>query len=300
MLTLPEQLHKKPAEKRILQLDGATLVEYRQNYSQPVYEAFVSKHLLAFVLAGEKQVRVSEDTLRVSGGEAFFLRRGVYSMSEISLDAGTFSNALFFLDPWLIDEFLGSQIAPLTAAHNTGTCPAETPPPLFRLVITPLVRHFIDALPVLMADPLAINAALVRCKLMELLHYLADAPENKGFLGLLKQLSMPKKNDLVTFMQQHAGSSLGMAQLASLSGRSLSAFKRDFVETFSESPGKWQRRQRLDKAFRLLHSDTLNVTQVSQEVGYDSLSHFIHAFRAQFGVTPKAVGRNRQKQSLPR
>lgn len=296
MLKLPEQLHKKPAKKRILQLDGATLVEYRQNYSQPVYEAFVSRHLLAFVLAGEKQVRVGEDSLRVMGGEAFFLRRGVYSMSEISSDAGPFSNALFFLEPRLIDEFLGSQIT----AHNTGTCPAETPPPLFRLVVTPLVRHFIDALPVLMADPLATNAALVRCKLMELLHYLADAPENKGFLGFLKQLAMPKKNDLVTFMQQHAGSSLGMAQLASLSGRSLSAFKRDFVETFSESPGKWQRRQRLDKAFRLLHSDTLNVTQVSQEVGYDSLSHFIHAFRAQFGVTPKAVGRNRQKQSLPR
>ncbi len=296
MLTLPEQLHKKPAEKRILQLDGATLVEYRQNYSQPVYEAFVSKHLLAFVLAGEKQVRVSEDTLRVSGGEAFFLRRGIYSMSEISLDAGTFSNALFFLNPELIDEFLGSRLA----GNDTGTYPTETPQPLFRLVVTPLVRHFIESLPVLMADPLAINAALVRCKLMELLHYLADAAENKGFLGFLKQLAMPKKNDLVTFMQQHAGSSLGMAQLASLSGRSLSAFKRDFVETFSESPGKWQRRQRLAKAFRLLHSDTLNVTQVSQEVGYDSLSHFIHAFRAQFGVTPKAVGRNRQKQSLPR
>ena len=288
MLKLPEQLHKKPADKKVLRLDGATLVEYRQNYSQPVYEAYVSRHLLAFVLSGEKQVQVGEETMRVHGGEAFFLRRGVYSMSEISLDAGSFSNALFFLEPALIDEFIGPQVVP----YDTGAYPT---PPFFRLVITPLVRHFIDSLPVLIADPLAVNAALVRCKLLELLHCLVDAPENDGFRCFLTQLAMPKKNDLVTFMQRHAGSSLGMEQLASLSGRSLSAFKRDFVEIFSEPPGKWQRRRRLDKAFRLLRNDSLTVTQVSQEVGYDSLSHFIHAFRAQFGVTPKAMSRNRQK-----
>ena len=293
MLTLPEQLHKKPAEKKILQLDGATLVEYRQNHSQPVYEAFVSRHLLAFVLSGEKQVQVGAETMRIIGGEAFFLKRGVYSMSEISLDAESFSNALFFLEPTLIDEFIGPQIA----ARDTDACPT---PPIFRLVVTPLVRHFIDSLPVLIADPLAVNAALVRCKLMELLHCLVDAPENDGFRCFLKHLAMPKKNDLVAFMQRHAGSDLGMSQLASLSGRSLSAFKRDFVDVFSESPGKWQRRRRLDKAFRLLCSDALNVTQVSQEVGYDSLSHFIHAFRTQFGVTPKAMSRNRQKQSFSR
>jgi AraC-like DNA-binding protein len=288
MLKLPEQLHKKPGDKRVLRLDGVTLVEYRQDYSHPVYEAFVSRHLLAFVLSGEKQVQVGDETMRVRGGEAFFLRRGVYSMSEISLDAGSFSNALFFLEPALIDEFIGPQVV----SYDTGAGPA---PPFFRLVVTPLVRHFIDSLPVLIADPLAVNAALVRCKLVELLHCLVDAPENDGFRCFLTQLAMAKKNDLVSFMQRHAGSGLGMAQLASLSGRSLSAFKRDFVEIFSEPPGKWQRRRRLDKAFRLLRNDSLTVTQVSQEVGYDSLSHFIRAFRTQFGVTPKAMSRNRQK-----
>ena len=58
MLILPEHIHQKPAEKKILALGGATLIDYRQDYNQPVYETCMTQHLLAFVLGGERGERV--------------------------------------------------------------------------------------------------------------------------------------------------------------------------------------------------------------------------------------------------
>ncbi len=282
MLILPEHIHRKPAEKKILALGGATLIDYRQDYNQTVYETCLTQHLLAFVLAGEKRVHVGGEVFSLRAGEAFFLRRGEYAMSEIAAESGPFSNVLFFLEPALINEFLGADRAPAAAQA-----------PFLRVAVTTLVQHFIDSLPVLLADPLAGSAGLLRCKLLELLHYLAASPENPGFRGFLQQLNTLEKNDLVAFMARHGDAGHDLAQLARLSGRSLASFKRDFARLFGEPPGGWLRRRRLARAHALLCAGQKSVTEVSLEVGYDSLSHFIRAFRLQYGVTPKALMQER-------
>lgn len=286
MLILPEQIQQKSAEKKTLVLGGATLIDYCQDYSQPVYEACLTQHLLAFVLGGEKQIHVGGEILHLQAGESFFLRRGEYAMSEMTAEAGLFSNVLFFLEPALISEFLGA-----------GRIPSSVVPPVFRIVVTPLVRNFIQSLPLFLADPLSGSAALVRCKLMELLHYLAESPENPGFRAYLQQLNQPGNNDLVAFMARHGDAHHDLAQLARLSGRSLATFKRDFSSVFGEPPGGWLRRRRLGKAYSLLCAGQKNVTEVCLEVGYDSLSHFISAFRQQYGVTPKALSQKSPQSS---
>jgi AraC-like DNA-binding protein len=78
-----------------------------------------------------------------------------------------------------------------------------------------------------------------------------------------------------------------MSELARLSGRSLSAFKRDFEEHFRMSPGQWIRRKRLEHAHLLLRNTEKNVSEVSMEIGYESVSHFIKAYKLQYGFTPK-------------
>ncbi|WP_420645295.1 helix-turn-helix domain-containing protein [Candidatus Leptofilum sp.] len=63
-------------------------------------------------------------------------------------------------------------------------------------------------------------------------------------------------------------------------------FARLFKAAFGESLYQFIKRLRLDEArFRLLESD-LSVTELSLQVGYSSLSSFIHAFRRRFGLSP--------------
>ena len=60
--------------------------------------------------------------------------------------------------------------------------------------------------------------------------------------------------------------------------------------------------RRLDRARHLLARADRNVTDVSLEVGFESVSHFIHRFRRRFAVTPKQfqMSQSRQNQSHAR
>jgi AraC-like DNA-binding protein len=60
--------------------------------------------------------------------------------------------------------------------------------------------------------------------------------------------------------------------------------------TFSKETGQtipqYLRQLRMDKAAELLRTGRFNVTEVALEVGYNSLSHFSHAFHQTFGCCP--------------
>ena len=82
---------------------------------------------------------------------------------------------------------------------------------------------------------------------------------------------------------------LTLNELARLSGRSLSAFKRDFQHEFKTSPALWIKQQRLEHADFLLRTTEKNVSEISAEIGYESVSHFIKSYKEKYGFTPKGT-----------
>jgi AraC family transcriptional regulator, exoenzyme S synthesis regulatory protein ExsA len=69
----------------------------------------------------------------------------------------------------------------------------------------------------------------------------------------------------------------------------LSVFKREFIVTYGVSPGQWIRDKKLEHAAFLLKNNMANVEQVAEEIGFESVSHFIKSFKAKFGKTPKQI-----------
>ena len=91
-------------------------------------------------------------------------------------------------------------------------------------------------------------------------------------------------------MQSYYLKLLSLEELSRLSGRSLSAFKRDFQEKFNTSPAHWIKNKRLEYASLQLENTNKNVSEVSIEIGYESISHFIKAYKSKFGQTPGKNG----------
>jgi transcriptional regulator GlxA family with amidase domain len=96
----------------------------------------------------------------------------------------------------------------------------------------------------------------------------------------------PGKIDLEAFMRQNFRFKLAGQELAALTGRSLAAFKRDFQQLFHTSPARWLSQQRLAEAHYLLQQQSWRPSEVYQEVGFESLAHFSHAFKRRFGYPP--------------
>jgi AraC-like DNA-binding protein len=110
---------------------------------------------------------------------------------------------------------------------------------------------------------------------------------------MLKLISEGQKADLRYLMNNYYLKPLTLNEIARLSGRSLSSFKRAFQEEFETSPAAWIKQKRLEHAVFLLKNTTQNISEISMEIGYESISHFIKAFKEKFGVTPKQLAMNK-------
>lgn len=82
-----------------------------------------------------------------------------------------------------------------------------------------------------------------------------------------------------------AGTRMSLEEAARRAGASKRTLERLFLAETHMTLGRWRQRCRLVHALRLLASGS-SVTEVALEVGYNTPSAFISAFRRQLGTTP--------------
>ncbi|PTT16187.1 hypothetical protein DBR27_02730 [Flavobacterium sp. HMWF030] len=124
----------------------------------------------------------------------------------------------------------------------------------------------------------------LRLKIMELLYDVAEGNRNM-FLQIL-QLHEPVKADIKQVVEQHYASPVSLSELAYLSGRSLSSFKRDFQLIYNMSPALWIREKRLEKAKEMLETTVLPVSDICYTLGFENVSHFSRIFKEFHGQPP--------------
>lgn len=79
---------------------------------------------------------------------------------------------------------------------------------------------------------------------------------------------------------------VSLSRFAYLTGRSLSAFKRDFKAIFNDMPNRWLVSRRLDEAYFLLSQRAKRPSDIYLDLSFETLSHFSYAFKHRFGLTP--------------
>jgi AraC-like DNA-binding protein len=91
----------------------------------------------------------------------------------------------------------------------------------------------------------------------------------------------------IEHVHDHLDRHLTAEELAEKACMSRSTFYRYFRREFGVTPLQYVNRQRMERAQRLLRTDDQTVTDVSYDLGFDSVSHFITTFKKYVGVTPK-------------
>lgn len=82
-----------------------------------------------------------------------------------------------------------------------------------------------------------------------------------------------------------------VAELAHAVGVSPKTLTRLFQMHLGVSPVAWRNRRRLEESCRLLRETEMRILDVAYESGFGSLSRFLEAFRAQFGISPSEYRR---------
>ncbi|WP_343633945.1 AraC family transcriptional regulator [Fluviicola sp.] len=112
--------------------------------------------------------------------------------------------------------------------------------------------------------------------------------------GLFFDYGIPEKIDIEAFMNQNFRFNVSISRFAFLTGRSISAFKRDFKEIFNDTPNHWLKQKRLEEANFLLSKKGRKPSEIYLELGFEDLTHFSYAFKKHFGETPSEVSRRRE------
>ncbi len=95
------------------------------------------------------------------------------------------------------------------------------------------------------------------------------------------------------FLERNYAQDLTLGQPAHYTGRSLSAFKRDFAAAFDgETPSRRMVKRRLDAAYDLLKRGESTPAEIYLKVGFKNLSHFSTTFKRRFGIVPSALRRD--------
>ncbi|MGJ5243043.1 AraC family transcriptional regulator [Bradyrhizobium oligotrophicum] len=132
-----------------------------------------------------------------------------------------------------------------------------------------------------------VSARLADLLLVEAIRAYASQSEQAG-VGWFGALSDPRLGRVLRAIHQDVSRRWTVEGLANVAGMSRAAFSATFTRRVGQPPLAYLRAWRLTIARAALARGDATVATIASKVGYESQSAFAHAFKREFGSTPKA------------
>lgn len=128
-------------------------------------------------------------------------------------------------------------------------------------------------------------------QLLRILDILAHAPDlhpiaHAGYVNLNKESETDRMNKVYEYVMLNFRQKISLEEVAALTNMSLSSFSRYFKSRVNKSFSDFLAEIRIDYACKLLHEETINISQVGYESGFNTLSNFNRQFKEVTGQTP--------------
>lgn len=243
---------------------------------------YLQDHVLLFVLEGTYIVRFGKKEYTVRKNEMVLLQKAIaieYEKFGESDSEHTLDYIMFFLKDELLNEFLN--MSNIKYSYHSELVPVTVYSSNERL------QSYITSLKPYFKESEKIEDELIKLKLFELLFNIVDADEKLLYQFL--QLKRREPSSIVKVIEENLMNPVSLNDLAYLSGRSLSTFKREFQTIYNEPTFQWIRNRRLEKAKELLMNSALSVTDVCFATGFENVAHFSKSFKKKYGVPPSEI-----------
>jgi AraC family transcriptional regulator len=102
-----------------------------------------------------------------------------------------------------------------------------------------------------------------------------------------KGLSPRKLRQAISYILDNLEKDLTLAEIAAVVEMSMYHFSRLFKKSTGFAPHQYVMNCRIAKAKKLLAESNNSIEQISEQVGFQSQSHFTNVFRKFIGITPK-------------
>lgn len=238
----------------------------------------------SFLQIGHKKVHFADSSIEVNENQSILIKNGNCLVSELVQKEEIYFCKLLFFSSRCVEEFLKK--------NNFTDIEFETAnleKPYFVLENDEYIKLFVKSLDNIMDKKIKLSNELLQVKFEEIMLYLTEK-YRESFIRYIKSMVTTESDSAFRkIVDQNIYTNLKLEELAFLCHMSLSSFKRHFTNEYGENPGKWFQKKRLLKAKELLMEGKFSSSDIYQELGYNNLSNFSHAFKAEFGLSPNSL-----------
>jgi len=239
-------------------------------------EQFIPDHVFLYVAKGGISLFDGNKTYILKSGECGIARKNILAKFVLTDSEEKFEPILFCFDEEFLQQF--------QKKHKIKATTFTTKESFLKVTTTGLIADFIHSLKPYYKGVMQLDEAFEDLKYEELLIILLK--QQSELTGVFFNYDKPEKINLEAFMNRNFRFNLNLEQFAYSTGRSLSAFKRDFTQIFNDTPNRWLLQKRLKEAYFLIDKKKQKPSDIYLELGFETLSHFSYAFKKQFGRTP--------------
>lgn len=244
---------------------------------------YLPDFLYTYIIAGTGTVRVGNENKHFTGGDSFVIARrqqATVTFIPEGKEEGYFHAINIRISEADVEDYFFHSTLP-TKRTMTGLNDR-----IQQLPDHPLLHGLSLLLEDGMQQGFRAEWKFTKMKIQECIHILVALDERMYYW--FATYNHQQKICLRAFMEKNFHHNIPLEQLAQATGRSLSTFRRDFIQEFGTTPSRWLIARRLEEAYRLLTSGK-HPGEILIELGFESFSHFTRCFKQRFGVLPSQV-----------
>ncbi len=268
-----------PDELNLNSSMSVCIYDYSSNKEISKQQIVLNKNTFSFLQEGTKEVFFDDSSCTINNSQFLLMKSGNCLMTEkLSNVSESYRSILLFFSNEDVLKFIRKfefNLTKKTTWYSTNSFDYDS-----------FLNRFVDSLVDISKLSISLQKKMLEVKFEEVLLYLVEI-KGVSFLHSLVNEVDSQHEKFIQTVEMNKLNKLTIKELSFLTNMSVSTFKREFEKYFHTSPSKWFQDKRLEHASFLLKNESKRPTEIFEEVGYESLSSFIQAFKGKFGVTPK-------------
>ncbi len=247
----------------------------------------LSRYAIGYVLHGTKHIYNGDKRISVNRGDVFYLSIGQHYIENTPGEEHPYEELVFYYTP----EELQHTLLHLNITYGLSVvydCTGEECLNLNHVVMpawTSLRTFFQNTANYLRAEGFRHDNTAENIKMTELIYLIASHEDCPLKYKLLSNIDSADESFEKT-VYNHIFKDISIEELAHLTNRSLTSFKKEFRRHFEMPPHKWYIHQRLMHSRLLLLSTSKSISEIGNECTFPNTSHFIKLFKKEYDMTP--------------
>ena len=239
---------------------------------------------LAYVQSGRQEIYSPTQKIVATDRESILMKCGNYIANFTDVTpVSQFKSVVFHLDPETIIKAFDNKDLDFLRVDKSKSAVK----PALKIDHSELLDSFVESMMPYFNHPELAKDELLLLKLKELVYILSDFGKNSVVNQIIGTLYNPEVIAFDEIITANLYNNLSIAELAHLTYRSESSFKRNFRKLYNESPAKYFKTKRLEKAANLLKNSKLQINEIAWDCGFENVAHFSDSFHTYYGKSPK-------------